>query len=840
VTEPATRTVRHTVTDVVGSVVTALLAFAATPTVLIVVVGNPLTSGLGHSWTHPARITLTALTCIAWVSWAACCAQLVRDVAVHVRHGGVASGAFSQRVAARIAVGILAVSALISPLAMSTQSGATVNVSNPMGARAGVTPSVSSLAPDEAQSPTSARYVVQAGDSLWTIAETHLGDGADWTAIAALNLGHPMGGGHSFVDPSVILPGWTLRLPIEPGTQTAPPRQAEAVVVDLVRPVPTFSVLEHAIEDIHLPGASAPQPHLVRPDQHLTRAPDGGAKLPEVVALGLGAICCAALARRSRRQRILQQLAGGDPGARSSEAIDTDALLSRFDSVPALRAFERANCRLRQALETRPVGTTVPGVRAVCVGSGGVDFWLTSATDWAPGGFSLRSEGEVWHIAHGALSHSESLPPQLPIALTVGDDDDGTWLVPLYPGACVPLLGEAAGDLARAMRTMQESWLWSDAVLVTDDPVVANAVTPSRDLTSVLFFGDPAALSPSAREVVATVTVTDQHASDLTVVVDHRAATLHPLGRVVRPHLLEYGTSLLLRELVETPLPVDDPEEMAPPTSKGPVPDRHSLLTPGTVEVRLLSTSPRLEGLREELPANRARRAVELVAYLALHRPDDVTSDRLRTRVLGSSDADAAAKTLFNIAAAARRAMGVGAHGHALLPSGSRTGHYRISEEVTVDVHRACDLAAFGNACEDPDAAMAHLRAALGLIEGEPLANVLSGYTWWEAEGHGARLAAVMVNAACNLAALAVEAGHFDLAQWGLAQARLVDPYSESLSRAAMQVAAAGGDADRLRREWRECQRRIDELDPGSTPSPRTERLYGELAQGVLVSPGAT
>jgi DNA-binding SARP family transcriptional activator len=93
----------------------------------------------------------------------------------------------------------------------------------------------------------------------------------------------------------------------------------------------------------------------------------------------------------------------------------------------------------------------------------------------------------------------------------------------------------------------------------------------------------------------------------------------------------------------------------------------------------------------------------------------------------------------------------------------------------------------------------------------------------------------VLANAACNLAALAVDAGLFDLAQWGLEKARLVDPYSESLSRTAMQVAAAAGDADRLRREWRECQRRVDELDPGSSPSPRTERLYGELAQGVLV-----
>ncbi len=150
-------------------------------------------------------------------------------------------------------------------------------------------------------------------------------------------------------------------------------------------------------------------------------------------------------------------------------------------------------------------------------------------------------------------------------------------------------------------------------------------------------------------------------------------------------------------------------------------------------------------------------------------------------------------------------------------------------------MQRGGALALAGSAAEDPDTAMGLLRSALNLVEGEPMANALSGYTWWNAEGHSARIAAVLINAASDLAALAVEGELFELAQWGLGQARLVDPYSESISRAAMQVAAAAGDPDRLRREWRDCQRRMDELDPGSTPSLRTERLYGELAQRVLV-----
>jgi DNA-binding SARP family transcriptional activator len=226
---------------------------------------------------------------------------------------------------------------------------------------------------------------------------------------------------------------------------------------------------------------------------------------------------------------------------------------------------------------------------------------------------------------------------------------------------------------------------------------------------------------------------------------------------------------------------------------------------------------------------------VELVAYLALHQPDVITGDRLRTRVLGSTDADAAAKTLFNTTYAARRAMGTDDNGDPLFPAGTRNGLYQMSRQVTVDAHRAAALADEAKRHDDARVAIAHYRAALELVEGEPLATTLAGYSWWEAEGHGGRVAAVLVDAACSMAGLATEVGLFDLARWGLERARLVEPYSEALSRAAMELAAAEGDSDRLRLEWRECQRRIDALDPGSFPSTRTEALYGELCRRVLV-----
>jgi LysM repeat protein len=62
--------------------------------------------------------------------------------------------------------------------------------------------------------PAPARvYVVQPGDTLWTIAVRQLGDPEQWLAIFDLNAGRPQPGGRSLVDPDLIDPGWSLELP---------------------------------------------------------------------------------------------------------------------------------------------------------------------------------------------------------------------------------------------------------------------------------------------------------------------------------------------------------------------------------------------------------------------------------------------------------------------------------------------------------------------------------------------------------------------------------------------------------------------------------------------------
>ena len=59
----------------------------------------------------------------------------------------------------------------------------------------------------------SRRYTVRAGDTLWSIAIRHLGDGARWPDIWRMNRRARMQDGSMLRDPDVIRPGWRLRVP---------------------------------------------------------------------------------------------------------------------------------------------------------------------------------------------------------------------------------------------------------------------------------------------------------------------------------------------------------------------------------------------------------------------------------------------------------------------------------------------------------------------------------------------------------------------------------------------------------------------------------------------------
>lgn len=858
----------------------AVVVFAAVPTVVALVAGWPVPAHWDRSALWSARGLTDGLAVVAWVAWGRCAWPVLQAVARRARrHDGlpVAGAPLADRLAVNIVSALFVLGSVSAPSAGGWTLGALTPAVAATTRSAAVSASPPATMPDAAGAPTTAptsapagvatHYTVEPGDTLWTIAERLYGSGAEWPAIAACNLDRPMGDGRRFVDPALIDAGWVLTLP-GPAPATGGP------------PLPPGATSTGGIETTASGRTLAPTRGDRRADGGRRHPPGPPVPLPELAALGFGSLLAAALARRVRTARRVPTLPATDgvPGSPSVPAAETAALLAPFDRAPALRWFETANRLLRADTGESGPGRPPPGVRLVRVGADGVELWLSEPDDRAPAPWEVVGR-QRWRLPAGVdlgslAPASADQAPRFPITVPIGENEDGTWLVPLLPGSRLPVLGPESDRLVRAMRAAVASWEWSERVVVTDDPAVAaRAVSDDDDdgddggggggegSPAVLFVGDPGRLQRSVAGRCAVITTLPVAATDLTVTVDHQATSLHPLGLTLRPDLLAPGRAATLDELLDdgrvaaapaaplvalgpspasrhaaptTTVPVSDEPapHPAPSTVDGSTPGL-SIPAAGPREVRLLTSLPRIDGLVAPLSPKVARRSIELVAYLAMHRPDPVAGDRLRTRVLGSAETDAARKTLLNVVGAARHALGVDGAGVPYLPRAGKAALYRLSPHVTADAGRAAALVTAGLESADPVEAMALLRAALDLVESEPLVDVQNGYGWWVAEGHEGRIAALLVDGACELARLAIAAGRPALGRWGVAKARLVDRYSEALTRAAMRVAAESGDGDRLHREWVECRRRVDELDPGSLPSVKTERLYADLRRSM-------
>ncbi len=441
-------------------------------------------------------------------------------------------------------------------------------------------------------------------------------------------------------------------------------------------------------------------------------------------------------------------------------------------------------------------------VTLVRSGPDDLEFVLSAPIDRAPTWCTRMNGGKSILVTMSVIEPLvRQIPPSPgPLILPLGHESRGWWAAIVNPGASIALLGSQASELFAELDNVARHSPAPDRIrLVTADGTVRVEWSEVNGLRA------------------ATVTSLATEETDMVIVSDRRGLTVHPYG-------------LVLRKELPPPCPTLEPSSRPSDPSSSPRLSGAGL-TPGDLEVRLLTVVPRLDGLRSALPANRARRAIELIAYLAIHHPDPISSDRLRTRVLGSPETDAAAKTLFNTVGAARKALGLGPDGQPYLPNASRHGHYTLSALVTVDVVRAAQMFRLAKAAESPDESLALYRAAFALSEGEPFAGSLAGYAWWRSEGHEARFNALSVEAAGRAVRLAIEQGLLDLASWILDQARLVESFSEVLSRAAMAIAAASGDQAWLRREWDDCRRRVRELDPNGSLSVETENLFRRLSR---------
>jgi DNA-binding SARP family transcriptional activator len=265
------------------SLVTALRGGTALVTLIALVIGLPLALyKLGGdplprhipAWNHVTTLLLHrdngtvflgAVRDISWIAWATFTVAVAVEAqaamrgrsAPRLRLGGMQHTASWLIALTALAFTSQSAAVLASTAPASVMTVSAVRAGPPAADPAGLSPDrpagTAAADPPAPQVMSMGFYqmvTVRSGDCLWTIAQRYLGDGDLYPEIVRLNLGHHMGDGQTFADPSVVWPGWVLQLPASPATGLSSTESA----------IPGHPAGPHAGHDSRDPRFSRPHP----------------------------------------------------------------------------------------------------------------------------------------------------------------------------------------------------------------------------------------------------------------------------------------------------------------------------------------------------------------------------------------------------------------------------------------------------------------------------------------------------------------------------------------------------------------------------------------------------
>jgi hypothetical protein len=237
----------------------------------------------------PDEFLVKALSVVCWLVWIELVASLLVEAVAYVRGrkaGAVPFAGGLQRGAARLIATIALLGSLLATRGLSGSGGLGLRALVPPTSHQPLVTMVADEPPDQrvarAGSAVGARlaaaptYEVQRRDTLWDIAERHLGDPFRWQEIFRLNQGEVQPDGRCLTDPDLIYAGWRLELPDDAsGLASSAPAQRPASPVPPVPSVPQAPTPDAA-------GPTADGGGMVLLDDG--RGPAG----PDVVADGAG------------------------------------------------------------------------------------------------------------------------------------------------------------------------------------------------------------------------------------------------------------------------------------------------------------------------------------------------------------------------------------------------------------------------------------------------------------------------------------------------------------------------------------------------------------------------
>lgn len=648
---------------------------------------------------------------------------------------------------------------------------------------------------------------VTRGDTLWDLAETHLGDARRWPQLYAANR-------DIIADPDEIDVGWTLELPprlsppetveetpsvpAEPEPESPPssPPSDEASADELPAvvagrrdegaPVPPGTPATTAA-----PTASAPPPA----PHHQEPPPPPG---PDTSATSAAADSETALDLLGPIGGVLAaSLVAGVAAHRHAQLLQRGVGRRIPSLAPALQRFFSA---LVHRCEDEPETPMEVGPTAVIVG------WDDDSD------VRIDLEGERCTVIAGADEHTAAMAATVVTGLLCANWSRSVEVVVVEPHDDWEALDdprltrqssveEALTDLQRvcAGRRLQLGHSDLSTVRADDDradawaPVVFVFCQPIRP-GHLDRIHDCLALGKVGVSVVAaTRDIPERSPASVLQIVSETAARISNTHREFQPQLLTRPArraviSLFAAALDERTEPAPwwgdgDPAEVIdlPNTAPEPIkddampawsphPDHPTLLVLGPVELTGAAGAP---------PARAAGQCLEYCAWLLLH-PGATPTAMVRDLLVAEGTRRSNMSRL-------RTWLGSDSSGNPYLPD-AYTGHITLAPDVTSDWERFEFLLSQGV----QRTSTALLRQALSLVRGQPLEGV--AFQWpWASQWH-TDMVSMITDVAAVLADRYVADDDLDGALWALTQGHKAVGDDETLAVRRIQVLARAGE----------------------------------------------
>ncbi|MFC0861678.1 LysM peptidoglycan-binding domain-containing protein [Sphaerimonospora cavernae] len=685
-------------------------------------------------------------------------------------------------------------------------------------------------------------HVVRQGDSLWKIAERHLGDGHRYGEIFKLNKGRSQPDGGRLTDPGQLEAGWRLRLP---GRTRSPSSSPSPEPSPIAESAPT----QTTAPDAESPGNATPRVTETPASLPAPAVPGVSIALPSggVVGLSFAAGIAVALATARVRRRVRRRM------PEATEAVQVVAVPKPEPAVQAVEEeYRQANDPVpddydlvKDSFTTEPPATLDVGVRAgetAAVNLPGLNLCLTG-----DGAEDVTRALFVALIAQAEAHRVEVVVPQDDAVELFGDDLEA--LAPHLPGLTLaPTFDDAVTHIASEHISRAE--LLRDAEV--DDLTELRASRPDELVPALVMVGRLTGRDPSYLESfmghalsfgIGAMVLGDRLAGvRCEVGTDFRAVADGDLDGVDLFHLprqeaiaflrriaIQHGHEEPAAEAAEEPADareIEAPKVEAPKLEAAEVEASEVENASNAARVRLfLLGEMRIEvdGEPNDIPT---AKGLEMLVLLAVH-PAGQTKEEICATLWPDVEQPQAGYRFHAALSDLRKRLWAATGSNRKLTSfvEAENATYRIDRQhVWIDLWEFQNALADARKATDPEAKAAALDRAAEVCRGH-LADG-APYLWIDLD-HRDPLTLASVRALLQLGGIHEKAGRPKRALAVMEQALALDPINEAAAASVIRLLTGLGRRDEARLRAQHLNAHLASLD--LEPTPATQATLRQL-----------